>query len=188
MAARMGRGWQRQEVYKVEDGRRSLTAEELIAAALVLECSASDLIASRGRVQVGVDLVDGRTITDTLNRVPLADEGWSRFEAAGKALAEVRAAWHAYVWEMDDVRQRVQESPELRERIESYQRRVAEAQEAELRMLDQDDAAHARLLGEPQPGPSSAPRTPGRMAAHDALGEHPLPERQWSSRTRASDA
>lgn len=143
----VGRGWQRQEAYRYEKGDRAMTAEELMAAALVLECSVAELVASDTAVQIGTETVPPYTLADSLSRPSVEADGWARFEAARDALGDVRSAWARYSHEIDVVRLRTAESPALRERIDAYRQQAIEAAHAQVAESDALDAEHARVLG-----------------------------------------
>ncbi|MFE1644112.1 hypothetical protein ACFM35_00850 [Microbacterium sp. P01] len=206
MAQRMGKGWQRQEVYKVQRGDRVLTSDELMAAALVLGCTVSELIASDDAVQIGTQSVGPSELADALTRPSPEIDGWARLQDAGEALAEVRAAWMRYTNTIDIVRHRIEASDALRERVEAFQAEAlrgtaeqllaAESDDAahsrileaeRLRDAGDDDAAHALMLGSATPARLSRAdiatnATPQVWAAVDALATTDLPARVWAWR------
>lgn len=192
VASVVGGGWSRQVVWQVEQGKRSLTAADLLALAKVCSVPPSDIVGSHEPVSLGGDeAVVTASLMGTPSGVATVD-GWARFEAAGAALAEVRSAWARYVYEIDVVRQRIAGSSELRERVEAFKGDAIDIARAELAALDADDAEHARILGLPTPSPSTGDdvarnATPAMYAARDALAHEELPARIWTIRPRPKE-
>lgn len=181
MQEAVGRGWQRQEAYRYEKGDRAMTAEELMAAAMVLECSVAELVGSDAAVQVGTITVAPYALTDSLSRTSVESDGWARFEAAREALGDVRSAWARYTHEIDVARRRVADSPALRERIDAYRQQAIETAHTQVAQSDALDAEHARILGLPAHKSAVTP-TPAIRAAEEALGTAVLPEHLWAIR------
>lgn len=161
----MGRGWQRQEVYKYENGTRAMSAEELVAASLVLGCTVGDLVASTGPVEIGARTVPGHQLTDSLSRASVEIEGWARFREAQEALHDLRQAAARYINAIEYVRARARSSAPLRKRIRDEGARAT----ALLRQELADTAELFETTAAERQLELNANATPAMIAASDAL-------------------
>lgn len=188
MRAYVGKGWSRQEVYRYESGERSMSAEELVAAAMVLECTVAELTASDSPVIVGARAVDPHHLVDALSRGSAEVEGWQRFEEAAQALNDMRHAAARYANAVGYVRARAEVSPALRRRIKAFGKSASDALVRQLASLD--DYRPDPNDAEPDDrGRMHANANPAMLAARDALDERQDVERlAWAWRTeRKSD-
>jgi transcriptional regulator with XRE-family HTH domain len=174
----VGAGWSRQVVWQVENGQKTCSAADLIAAAQVLSCTVVDLVSSDRAVSLG----GSRAVrTDALVSGPNATpeiEGWSRYVEAGEALNDVRNAWERYSHAIGVVRSRASDSESLRARIaraldgarETLRREIVETfADRTPPGFDADDYARASA-------------TPAMQVAADALSDYPIPYALWRVR------
>ena len=163
----IGQGWSRQEVYRYEKGTRPMSAQELVAAAMVLESTVAQLTASTGRVEIGARSVGGHELTDALSRTSAEVEGWQRYEVAAAALSEMRSAALRYVDAISYVRSRAHVSPALKKRIredmtDSLRRLREELTEVDWPKEWGDMSSREAV---------AANATPSMLAASDTLGD-----------------
>lgn len=179
----LGRGWQRQEAYKYERGDRAMTAEELMAAALVLGCTVGELTSSGGSVRIGTRTVTAHELDDSLSRASAEVEGWQRFQEAGEALNDLRHAAARYVAAIGYVRARVEVSPALRKRIQRFGKQSTASLQRQLTdYADPGDppATDRKYL--------NANATPAMVVADDALNpERGVLQLTWLWRRRAAE-
>jgi len=171
----VGAGWSRQVVWQVENGDKTCSAADLIAAAQVLSCTVVDLVSTDRAVSLGgSQTVRTDALVSGVNATPEVD-GWTRYLEAGEALNDVRNAWERYSHAIDVVRNRVSESKPLRARIaraldtarETLRREIAETfSDRAPSGFDVDDYV-------------SASATPAMQLAHDALSDYPIPYALW---------
>lgn len=183
----VGTGWDRAAVSRVEQGKKPVSASDLVAVALVLGCAIADLTSTTEAVSLGATTVP-RTdaIVGGEEAMPEA-EGMARFRDAAEALADVRHAWERYAHLLDVARRRVAEVPAVRRQVERYGeqaqrdavRQIGEAfgfRQPDYEVVDAEAAAVAN--------PTFA-----MLAARDALSTYPVPEdgwrRRWSRRERS---
>jgi len=174
----VGTGWDRQVVWRVENGKKPVSANDLVAVAHVLACTIGDLTSTTEPVTLG-----GGTVprTDAIvggeEAMPEA-EGMARFRDAAEALADVRHAWERYAHLIGVARQRVADVPAVQRQVKRFGDKAL--QDAVRQMQDgfgfrppADFDAEAAARHNP---------SPGMLAALDALGTHPIHENGWTKR------
>lgn len=187
---RVGKGWSHVAVWQVETGKKPVRFNDLVAIADVLACTLADLTAVPEAVDLGGGTDSARIgrLDATVNGESAMPEieGWARFQDAAEALGNVRQTWMRYVHLIEIARRRVAEVPGLRERIARAQDEATNAARAQSGAIDEDDRAHAKILGIDFASVRTAPRaTPAMLAAWDALQTHEIPETHWSRRPEA---
>jgi hypothetical protein len=187
MRGYLGQGWARPDVYDYESGQRPMRAADLVAAALVLDCSVVDLMTSRGPVEVGTTMVGAHQLGDAVMQTGEEERGWQRFQEAAEALNEMDNAAGRYVYAMGYVRSRVAEFPPLRERIKAFGFSAEARTKRELlemratRSLDASGAPLPPLTQEDL----TANETPASAAAHDALdASRDVDHLEWAWKVR----
>ncbi|QIS39076.1 helix-turn-helix domain-containing protein [Clavibacter capsici] len=169
MRAYLGQGWQRTTVSRFENGRRTMSVPDLLAAAVVLGCAVEELLASNAPVSAGGVSIEADELSTALSSPRTELEGWEAFEAATRHLTDARNASERYVGAMNRVRKRVPLSEGLREAIVQDQydsaAQLAEWLDPDLNDWDESwDMTSQRALDNNI--------SPALLAARDALAEH----------------
>ena len=175
----VGTGWDRAAVSRVEQGKKPVSASDLVIVAWVLSCTVADLTSTTEPVSVGASTIPR---TDAIvggdEAMPEA-EGMARFRDAAEALADVRHAWERYAHLIDVARRRVAEVPAVRRQVERYGEK---ALRDVVRAMD--DAYGFRLPPDWEGAEAAAKANPSppMLAAMDALSTYPVPENGWRRR------
>lgn len=174
----VGAGWSRQVVWQVENGEKTCSAADLIAAAQVLSCTVVDLVSSDRAVSLGgSQVVRTDALVSGVNSTPEI-EGWARYLEAGEALNDVRNAWARYTHAIDVVRNRAAESAPLRSRIA----RALDGARETLRREIAETFADRTPPGFNVDDYAAASATPAMQVAADVLSDYPIPYALWRAR------
>lgn len=176
----VGTGWDRAAVSRVEQGKKPVSASDLVAVALVLGCTIADLTSTTEAVSLGATTVP-RTDAIVGGEEAMPEvEGMARFRDAAEALADVRHAWERYAHLLDVARRRVAEVPAVKRQVARYYETAL--RDAVRQMRDgfgfrEPEGFDAEAAARHNPSPAM-------LAAADALGTYPVPEKQWQARAR----
>lgn len=176
----VGTGWDKPSVSRVEQGKKPVSASDLVAVSLVLGCTIADLTGTTEPVSLGAKAVP-RTdaIVGGEDAMPEV-EGMARFRDAAEALADVSHAWERYAHLIDVARRRVGEVPAVRRQVERYRDKVLREAVREM-----ESAFGYREPVDGWEGAEAAARrnpSPAMLAAVDALDTYPIPENGWQQR------